>query len=291
MKPARRLLCCLLSMAMIIATVTVQVGAQLSDYVEYDGIIYPVVEITLDGEKVFEKEALLVGNVTMVPLRAICNTFGHGEGAVNWYPSTRTGEYISNILTITATCDDNYIEANGRILYNEEPVRIINDTMYVPIRSIANAFNSEITWYGETRSADFHLLGGVIEPGSTFYNQSDLLWLARLINAECRYEPLLGRVAVANVVLNRVKSPSFPNSVYSVIFDNRYGIVQFYPADSPYMWVTPVESSYIAAKIALEGVSVNDDIIYYLNPAIVKSCWITMYCKYELKIGNHSFYS
>ncbi len=105
---------------MIIATVTVQVGAQLSDYVEYDGITYPVVEITLDGEKVFEKEALLVGNVTMVPLRAICNTFGHGDGTVTWYPATRTGEYVSDILVIKATCDDKGFHCGDHVVRRNE---------------------------------------------------------------------------------------------------------------------------------------------------------------------------
>ena len=55
-----------------------------------------------------------------------------------------------------------------------------------------------------------------------------MMWLSRILYAEANTEPLAGKIAVGNVIMNRVKSPEFPDTIYSVIFDRKYG-VQFTP--------------------------------------------------------------
>ena len=70
--------------------------------------------------------------------------------------------------------------------------------------------------------------GGVCESGDTYYWDGAVMWLSRIIYAEANTEPLLGKIAVGNVIMNRVNSSEFPDTIYSVIFDKNYGI-QFTP--------------------------------------------------------------
>jgi N-acetylmuramoyl-L-alanine amidase len=98
-----------------------------------------------------------------------------------------------------------------------------------------------------------------------------------------------GKIAVGNVVLNRVRSSAYPNTIYGVIFDKRYGI-QFSPVANGTIYNTPTAESIIAAKICLEGYTLSNEILYFLNPSIVGSSWITKTRPYAFKVGNHAFY-
>lgn len=291
MKRIRIIMSLLMLTVVFLSAVPIQTNALRSDYVIYNNVRYPVVDLKLDGNIILEKSALLVDGVTMVPFRAICNAFDQENGSVTWYEKTSKAIYMSKYLKITAVKGRNYIEANGRCLYNTEEVKIINNTMYVPIRSVALAFGAKIEWDGQTRSANLVTSGKVILPGSSFYNQDDLYWLSRIINAESKYEPLLGKIAVANVVLNRVDSAYFPNNVYDVVFDSRYGMVQFHPAETPAIHETPIEEAVAAAKITLEGYRLSDEILYFCNVKLSTNTWIIDNCKFQMQIGNHSFYS
>ena len=101
---------------------------------------------------------------------------------------------------------------------------------------------------------------------------------------------LIGQIAVGNVVLNRTRSTDFPNTVYDVIFDTKFG-VQFTPILNGTIYDPPCESSVIAAKICLEGYSISDKIVYFLNEAISSNMWVTNNRPYVMTLGNHAFYS
>ena len=106
------------------------------------------------------------------------------------------------------------------------------------------------------------------------YNREDkLYWLSRIISAESRGEPLEGQIAVGNVVLNRVDSPDFPDTIYGVIFDDRWG-GQFTPVRNGTIYQEPTEQSIQAAKLCLEGVNVAKDSLYFLAPALTNNHWI-----------------
>ena len=124
----------------------------------------------------------------------------------------------------------------------------------------------------------------------SFYNADDLYWLSRIISAESKGEPLKGQIAVGNVVLNRKRSSSYPNTVYGVIFDRKHG-TQFSPVAFGTIYQTPTASSIIAAKICLEGYSLSNDILFFVNPKLATSTWIERNRIYEFTIGNHHFYS
>ncbi len=117
--------------------------------------------------------------------------------------------------------------------------------------------------------------------GST---NSNLYLLARIISAEARGEPYEGQVAVGAVVLNRVKHPSFPNSLSGVIYQNGA-----FTAIVDGQFDEPISSqSYQAARDALGGWDPSGGAIYYYNPAKTTNTWI--YSREVIKtIGNHVF--
>jgi N-acetylmuramoyl-L-alanine amidase len=91
------------------------------------------------------------------------------------------------------------------------------------------------------------------------------------------------------VVLNRVRSTSYPNTVYGVIFDRKYG-TQFSPVSFGTIYQKPTESAVLAAKICLEGYSVTDTALFFVNPRIATNNWIQRTRQFERRIGNHDFY-
>ena len=120
--------------------------------------------------------------------------------------------------------------------------------------------------------------------------QDDLYWLARIIEAEAGAEPYKGKVAVGNVILNRVKSTEFPNTVYNVIFEYYQGIPQFSPVAEGTIYNTPSQESIQAAKDAASGSKPVGDATYFFNPDKAAGSWIVKNKTYVTKIGGHSFY-
>lgn len=121
--------------------------------------------------------------------------------------------------------------------------------------------------------------------GSTSnYSSSDLNLLARCVHAEARGEPYTGQVAIAAVVLNRVKSSKFPNTISGVIYQPG----AFTCVSDGQINLAPNQSSINAARDALNGWDPTNGCLYYYNPATATSKWIWS-LKVELKIGRHSF--
>jgi len=117
-------------------------------------------------------------------------------------------------------------------------------------------------------------------------NSSQVDLLARLISAEARGEPYTGQVAVGAVVLNRVKHPSFPNTMSGVIYQPG----AFTCVDDGQFNEPVADSAYKAAKDALNGWDPSGGAIYYFNPATATSKWIWSR-PLLLVIGNHRFCS
>jgi N-acetylmuramoyl-L-alanine amidase len=124
--------------------------------------------------------------------------------------------------------------------------------------------------------------------GSGGYNNQsgDLNLLARLISAEARGEPYEGQVAVGAVVLNRVKHPSFPNTLSEVIYQPwAFTCINDGQFDQPV-----AESAYRAAQDALNGWDPSYGAIYYFNPDTATSAWIWSR-PLIVQIGKHRFCS
>ncbi|NMA82986.1 MAG: LysM peptidoglycan-binding domain-containing protein [Epulopiscium sp.] len=118
----------------------------------------------------------------------------------------------------------------------------------------------------------------------------DLYWLSRIIHAEAQGESYQGKVAVGNVVLNRVSSSQFPNSIKGVVFDKQNGYTQFSPVIDGSIYNTPNSDSVRAAKEVLAGAKPVGGALYFLNPQKSTNFWITSNRKYMTTIGKHDFY-
>ena len=246
------------------------------------------VNITLDSKAVLEGDAAIINSVTYVPLRSISELVG--ADSIEWNARTDTATVRKGSTVITVKNRSYYIEANGRYFYTPQPVLNISDRLFVPIRPIAEAFCLDLEWNGSTRTVILKSTSRTLVSGSAYYDSTDLYWLSRIISAEASGESLIGQIAVGNVVLNRVDSRLYPNTVYGVIFDRRGG-VQFSPVSMGTIYNKPSASSIIAAKICLEGYSVSDTILFFMNPRISTSNWISKNRPYAFTIGNHDFYN
>lgn len=116
------------------------------------------------------------------------------------------------------------------------------------------------------------------------YSDADINLLARLIYGEARGESYVGQVAVGAVVMNRIKSPSFPNTMAGVIYQ-KYA---FTAVDDGQINLTPNATARKAALDAMNGWDPSYGAIYYYNPATATSQWIFTR-KTTVTIGRHVF--
>ncbi len=122
--------------------------------------------------------------------------------------------------------------------------------------------------------------------GVNGYTSSDVQLLARLIHAEARGESYTGQVAVGAVVLNRVRSSSFPNTISGVI----YQPYAFTCVNDGQIKLNPNSTAISAAKDAMNGWDPTYGCLYYYNPKIATSQWIFSRPT-VVTIGNHVFAS
>lgn len=116
------------------------------------------------------------------------------------------------------------------------------------------------------------------------YSQNDIQLMANAVYGESRGEPYVGQVAVAAVILNRVNSPSFPNSISGVIFEPG----AFTAVADGQIWLTPNEQAKKAVIDAINGWDPTGNAIYYFNPDTATSAWI--WGRPQIKqIGKHIF--
>ena len=111
---------------------------------------------------------------------------------------------------------------------------------------------------------------GISVSASSQSNGGDVDLLARLISAEARGEPYTGQVAVGAVVLNRMESPAFPNTMSGVIYQSG----AFTCLSDGQFWGEVTDSSYKAARDALNGWDPSGGALYYFNPNTATSSWI-----------------
>lgn len=115
-------------------------------------------------------------------------------------------------------------------------------------------------------------------------NDEEIMLLSRLVAGEARGESYEGQVAVAAVVINRVKDSRFPNTLEEVIYQkNAFSVVKNGSINTE-----PTSSAYRAAQEAMYGKDPTNNAIYFWNPDISTCKWINTLSPY-LRIGNHVF--
>lgn len=139
----------------------------------------------------------------------------------------------------------------------------------------------------EEQKARKHNTASLPSRGGYNISPSERKWLEKIVMAEAGGEPYEGQLAVANVVLNRVKA-RFGRNVYEVIFQEG----QFTPAMNGKIYsVVPSESVKRAVEAALRGErAVGEDVLYFVNPDIAQDLTIPKTKTFVKRIGNHCFY-
>ena len=118
----------------------------------------------------------------------------------------------------------------------------------------------------------YEILSGSSSQNSTVggYSSSDVYLLAKTIYAEGRGEPYTGQVAIGAVILNRVRSSQFPNTVSGVVYQKH----AFTAVSDGQINLTPNDTAMRAARDAINGWDPTGGAIYYYNPAVATSAWI-----------------
>ena len=169
--------------------------------------------LRVNGAPVDASGSYVHQNTTYVPLRTITEAL-RPDAEVDWVKDRAVVR--AEGLKLTARPGDAYIEANGRTLYAKDGVHLKAGRTLVPVRVLAEALGATVDWNPATGVVSVN--GGGSATTQPDYNREDkLYWLSRIISAESRGEPLEGQIAVGNVVLNRVDSPDFPDTIYGVI--------------------------------------------------------------------------
>lgn len=247
------------------------------------GIILPV----YGAETVTTVDALLDG----VQMEVIAELYSSGtsyfpleETIKILYPDTvvseENGVYTAKGInfTLTAQCGVSYFQVNDRYIYVGEPLKKRNDGMVmIPARLLGTALGFTVAWDGRVL---FTSGGQPLSADDKPYTDDELDLISRVIMHESGNQSLEGKMAVGNVILNRVANSSFPNTVYEVIYQKN----QFPGATN----ANPNAESVVAAKLVLEGANVVPD-AYWFN-GVGKSCWASRYKSLLYTIGGHAFY-
>lgn len=216
--------------------------------------------------------------VTYVPLRHLLNAFGGWD--IRWDSQAKEAVAVSGSTRLTANPSQNTVTIDGTDYSGR--VTVENGRTYVPLRLVTEALGGTAEW-------DPYLGGAAVTSAGADYDAADLYWLSRIISAESGGEPLTGQIAVGNVVLNRVASEEFPDTIPGVIFDQAYA-VQFEPVENGTVYRTPTAKSVEAAMRVLDGEEVIGAALYFYAPALSQGVWINANRTYYQTIGCHRFY-
>ncbi|MBE6622921.1 MAG: hypothetical protein E7621_01835 [Ruminococcaceae bacterium] len=269
----------LFTAALFIGSVLTLSGIAVSaEHYNIEGFEIPI-DVVINGSiiKTPVNSFLETENDTVyVPIRAISETMG---AVVTWTDETKTA---------TVSKDENSIDFS---IYDEENTAVIYlDTMFIPVRAVSEKLGYDVRW------DDYYYQVWISAPDVTVdaeridatYTNPDILIVAQVLQCECG-PGFEGKIAVANVISNRAKSDLFPDTVQEVIYDRRYGSVQFTIAYNGKLDNTPSKENILAAKCSLDGVTVAPDCLFY-QADFVKNSWMDKNRERAVSIGGNTFF-
>ncbi len=195
-------------------------------------------------------------------------------------------------LEIAADYGANYLTANYRYVFLPNGYIRCGEDIYLPTGALARIFGVKIA-VSEER-VDISAKQCRIISGTEDYYKLNIApdyqyWMPRVIKVETVDEPLAGKIAVGNVIENRVKSEQYPDTIYEVLYDNNSG-VQFAPATTGAFTAEGDELSWVATCLCWEGYNTAEDSLYFANPENNGNYWFKTYRVYVKTIGRHEFY-
>ena len=255
---------------------------------------------------------------TYVPIRFVADALN--VDSINWNSTTKSVSIKDSDTTILLFVNQNYAYVNDEYRSLSNNAILVNERTFVPIRFVSEILGANVDWDDNTSTVLISTKSATASnsnssssssasknptssskpsnnpnnqtsssQANTSYDDDSVYWLSRIIEAEAGGEPFKGKVAVGEVILNRVKSEEFPDTIWTVIFDKEFGI-QFEPVANGTIYNTPSEESIKAAKTALSGSNYVGESLYFLNPTIASSNWIVKNRDFYTTIANHDFY-
>ncbi|MBE5964506.1 MAG: cell wall hydrolase [Lachnospira sp.] len=136
------------------------------------------------------------------------------------------------------------------------------------------------------------VLAGTIVNTSIEFTQEDYMYLVRIVESEAGICDMKGRILVANVILNRVRSKKFPNTIKAVITQNESGIYQFTPVQTGQIYTINVKQSTIeAVDRALAGEDYSNGALYFCSTASYnRGNWMRWHLKELFSHDGHIFF-
>ncbi len=223
-----------------------------------------------------------------VPPAPLCARAGV---ALSWEGDSKKIKLLLDSLSVEGRAGRDYLTASGRYLYAPEGWLTVGEDVFLPVHAVCRLFGLS----AESGVDELRLSGSgltLLQSSPDYYSlnfpEEDVYWLSHIISAEARGEPLEGQIAVGNVVLNRVRSSLFPDSVFAVIYDTEHAI-QFEPIALGSILEDPTEEATIAACLALDGTELVGSCLYFVNPKYAGS-WFDENLELAARIGRHNFY-
>lgn len=248
------------------------------------------IKVNVNGTNVnFDAQPYIENGHVFIPIRFVSEALNCDS--VDWNPETMRATVKAGSKNIVVRVGSDTAVIDEKTVKLDAPVQFYNSRTFVPIRFFSETIGVDsIEWDANSYTVVIKNKGGNIAPEDIIpkYSEEDLYWLSRIVGVEAGSETFEGKVAVANVIINRKNSPAFPNTIKGVIFDTKYGI-QFPPTRNGSINRTPSEDSIDAAKKALEGYDNVGQSLYFADPSI-KDSWVVKNRKFYKIIGYHAFY-
>lgn len=248
------------------------------------------VAVELNGEpRELTPSAFRHEGLVFVPLREFVEHLG---GRVEYHPAERRITVTRGSVTMVLSPDSPEAAVNGEVQALPAPPINVDGRVFFPARFVAEALGDSVEWIAQ-RSV-LAVSSSYVDDAATgpegygdraaviSYTEEELELLVRVINAEAYDEPYEGMVAVGAVVVNRVRSPAWPNTIYEVL--TQPGQFAVIANGHVYRQVRP--EAYLAAMDALRGVDPTNGALFFFNP---RKTGKTPGSEILVTIGNHAF--
>lgn len=234
------------------------------------------------------KKAFVENGTTYIPLRAFSDAL---SGTTVWNGENNSATVSVQGKNFVFYADRSYSTVDG-LDYLGICSKLYDGTIFVPVKFICDKLGFAVNW------DSFYYVAEISAPDITVpdalkdlsYTKDDLLWLAKIVQIESGGEKIPTRIGVANTVVNRMNSLLYPNTIKDVILDTKHS-VQFPPAHTDKINITPSYISMIAAKCALNGTNLVGNAVSFVNVNRFKSSWVAKNLTHVTSIGNLGFFA
>lgn len=248
------------------------------------------IKVNVNSKNVnFDAQPYIENGHVFIPIRFASEALNCDS--IDWNQDTMTATVKAGGKNIVVKVGSDTATVDGQAVKLGAPVQFYDSRTFVPIRFFSETIGVDnIDWDADTYTVNIKNSSTEANNKDTeqSYSDEDLYWLSRVVDVEAGSDTFEGKVAVANVIINRKKSSQFPNTIKGVIFDTKYG-VQFPPAQNGSINRTPSQDSIDAAKKALEGYDNIGDCLYFADPSI-KDSWVVKNRTYYKTVGSQAFY-